>query len=242
VKEQENVQTEHRTTRSNGQQQSNLSTAIRRANGTTKRTIDRKMFICEPDEAPKGICMIERGVVAQEIGVGKKRLVTAFSGRGDLLFASRLLSPTPGDPSAFLGHSTLALTDAEVAEVPWDVARKIPALVAVAAEQNEQERTALERRVFATSYKSVKARLAALIVKLAGRFGVPFHGEGTIIKAPVTHEHLSDAIGSTRETVTLTLGELENRKRVKGEKALIYFDKRNIVVVDIAGLRALAAS
>ena len=56
-------------------------------------------------------------------------------------------------------------------------------------------------------FRNVEARLCEVLIKAADRWGVPTP-KGTLISAPITHLEIAQAIGSTRETVTLTLGTL----------------------------------
>jgi CRP-like cAMP-binding protein len=223
------------STPTNGRRQPNIITAIRDAKGAVRRRVARKQFLFELDQIPTGVCLIESGIAAQAIDDGSKRQIMGFFGRGDLLFAGRLLAEIPGDPSVFLGNSTLALTAVEVIEVPWGIARHIPHLVSTAGALVEKQRVALERRLLAVSYHLVQERLAALIVELAEKFGVKQQGGGTLIAAPVTHQDMADAIGSTRETVSLTLRQFTTSGRIS-------FDKRRIVVWNFPELRVLAAS
>ena len=54
---------------------------------------------------------------------------------------------------------------------------------------------------------------------------------GVLIAAPFTHQEMANMIGSTRETVTLTLGDLR-------KKGVIEIDRRRIVVLDREALRS----
>jgi CRP/FNR family transcriptional regulator, cyclic AMP receptor protein len=51
-----------------------------------------------------------------------------------------------------------------------------------------------------------------------------------LIGVKYTHQEIADYVGSTRETVTLTLGELRR-------KNLVLFDHRRIVVRDLDALQ-----
>jgi CRP-like cAMP-binding protein len=64
-----------------------------------------------------------------------------------------------------------------------------------------------EDRIASMLFRNVEARLAEFLLCAAERWGVPTP-KGTLISAPITHLEIAQSIGSTRETVTLTLGAL----------------------------------
>lgn len=59
---------------------------------------------------------------------------------------------------------------------------------------------------------SAPERLARLLLEWSGENKGPNQGEQ--IKLPLTHEEIAEFIGTTRETVTRTLGEFKNRQLV----------------------------
>ena len=87
-----------------------------------------------------------------------------------------------------------------------------------------------EERLASMLFRNVEARLAEFLVKAAARWGIP-EPRGVLIAAPFTHQEMASMIGSTRETVTLTLGELR-------KKGVIDIDRRRIVVLDRDALKS----
>ncbi|TMQ05546.1 MAG: Crp/Fnr family transcriptional regulator [Deltaproteobacteria bacterium] len=92
-------------------------------------------------------------------------------------------------------------------------------------------RRELENKVEALVFRDVSSKLAELLVKLAGEYGVD-DARGTLIALKITHQELANLIGSTRETVSLTLS---NFKR----KRLIQTEGRKVIISDAEALRAL---
>lgn len=86
-----------------------------------------------------------------------------------------------------------------------------------------------EERLASMLFRNVEARLAEFLLKAAQRWGIP-DPRGVLIAAPLTHQEMASMIGSTRETVTLTLGELRR-------KGIIDFDRRRVVVRDRDALK-----
>jgi CRP/FNR family transcriptional regulator, cyclic AMP receptor protein len=79
-----------------------------------------------------------------------------------------------------------------------------------------------EDRIESLLFRNVEGRLAEFLLKAAERWGVP-SPRGTLISAPITHLEIAQSIGSTRETVTLTLGALrrEGLLDVAGRRLIV---------------------
>lgn len=87
-----------------------------------------------------------------------------------------------------------------------------------------------EREIMA--FRSVEQRLAARIIELVDRFGVPEDG-GTAVDARLTQQELADMIGTTRETLAQTVARLR-------ERGTLDMRHQRIVVHDRPALEALA--
>jgi len=66
---------------------------------------------------------------------------------------------------------------------------------------------AAERELEAMAYQRVDQRLARKLLDLAQRFGVKTE-RGTLIGARLTRQELAEMVGTTRETLAHTLGDL----------------------------------
>lgn len=97
--------------------------------------------------------------------------------------------------------------------------------------QQCQQRLKVESRLADFVFFDVTARLARLLVGLAGTYGRSTK-IGTLLKLKITHQELANLIGSTRETTTLILSEFRRR-------GLIEFAGRKIVLVDPEQLGAI---
>ena len=69
-------------------------------------------------------------------------------------------------------------------------------------------RQSVERRLKSLLFRSNRERLVHLLLELAEKYGHPTP-EGTLIGIKLSHQDLASMIGSTRETVTVLLGELQ---------------------------------
>ncbi len=89
----------------------------------------------------------------------------------------------------------------------------------------------LENKLEALVFRDVTSKLAELLIKLGDEYGVD-DSRGTLVALKITHQELANLIGSTRETVSLTLSQFKRRK-------LISTDGRKVILSDLEALRAL---
>jgi len=133
---------------------------------------------------------------------------------------------------ACLGHApahrekATAMEEVEYVRIPLPVVDDLlaqdaalgPAVLALLlARQRETE-----DRIASLLFRDVEGRLAEFLLQAADRWGVP-NPKGTLISAPITHLEIAQSIGSTRETVTLTLGALrrEGLLDVAGRRLIV---------------------
>ena len=74
--------------------------------------------------------------------------------------------------------------------------------------------------------------LQLTISRLATEYGID-DSRGTLVSLKITHQEMANLIGSTRETVSLTLSQFKR-------KGLIQTEGRRVILSDMEGLRALA--
>lgn len=81
----------------------------------------------------------------------------------------------------------------------------------------------LESRITDLVFKDVPSRLAHLLLRLSGEFGVR-DGAAIRLTIGITHQQMANLIGSTRETVTAILGDFKRQ-------GLISLDERRVVIL-----------
>jgi CRP-like cAMP-binding protein len=89
-------------------------------------------------------------------------------------------------------------------------------------------RRRIERRLKSLLFRSNRERLIHLLMELADRYGRRTHA-GVEIGVKLSHQDLASIIGSTRETVTVVLGEL------RSEGSLL-IERRQIVLTQMEHL------
>jgi CRP-like cAMP-binding protein len=82
---------------------------------------------------------------------------------------------------------------------------------------------AAQKQIGALLRDSVERRLAAFLLAAVARWGIP-EPRGVRIAAGLTHAELACVVGSTRETVTLTLGNLRRA-------GIIALDRRQVIIL-----------
>jgi CRP-like cAMP-binding protein len=187
----------------------------------------------ELETAPGGALVIRQGAAADALvvlGRGRARLERlapdgrvvplGYRGGGDVLGEACLGRVAEHRESATameeveIVRLARPLMDAVIAQDPG----LYPAVLGLLlARQRETE-----DRIESLLFRNVEGRLAEFLLKAADRWGVP-SPRGTLISAPITHLEIAQSIGSTRETVTLTLGALrrEGLLDVAGRRLIV---------------------
>lgn len=154
---------------------------------------------------------------------GDRQLTLSYVDSGSLIFEERIL-PTAGR----IERAAIALENLEAVAIPAAFIREIihgSAEIAAAALRYTNELTAtLERRLISLLSRSVEGRVAEFILEMAADYGVP-DPRGVLVAQRFTHLDIANYIGSTRETVTLVLGELKRA-------GIIELDARRLVILD----------
>ena len=89
-------------------------------------------------------------------------------------------------------------------------------------------RRRLERRLKYLLFRSNRERLVHLLLELAEQYGRSTKN-GVELGIKLSHQDLANMIGSTRETVTVVLGELQAEGRLQ-------LGRRKIVLIDVVQL------
>jgi CRP-like cAMP-binding protein len=97
---------------------------------------------------------------------------------------------------------------------------------------SNRRRNDVENKVARLIFRDVNSKLADLMLQLGRDYGVE-DARGTLVAIKITHQEMANLIGSTRETVSLTLSQFK-------KQGLIAMDGRKVIVTDFDGLRALA--
>jgi len=97
-----------------------------------------------------------------------------------------------------------------------------------------RQRCRVERRLKSLLFRSNRKRLEALLLELAENYGQSGE-EGLALGIRLTHSELASLIGSTRETVTVLLGEMQ-------AEGLVKIGRRQMVITDMNRLSGTGES
>jgi len=89
----------------------------------------------------------------------------------------------------------------------------------------------LQTKVEQLVFKDVGSKLAELLLRLGSEHGVE-HRRGLVLGLKITHQEMANLIGSTRETVSLTLSQFKR-------KGYIHSEGRKVILADREALRSL---
>ncbi len=82
----------------------------------------------------------------------------------------------------------------------------------------------IERRLKSLLFRSSRDRLVHLLLELAEKYGQQ-HPNGLLLNLRISHQDMASAIGATRETVTITLGELQSKGLIRTERRQIFLQQ-----------------
>lgn len=190
----------------------------------------RRRLIYIPGDPGDAVYFIGEGrVKISRVTSDGKELTIAYRTQGEVFGELCVLDGGPREEMAETADPTVALA---IPRERFDrlVAEHLPLAYAFARQLMER-RQALERRIEDLIFRDVNSKLAELLLLFAERNGIA-DPRGTLIGTKVTHQEMANLIGSTRETVSLTLSQFRRKK-------LIITESRRVIVVDKEGLQAL---
>ena len=194
------------------------------------REIARRQVIYLPGDPGDRVFFINGGrVKCSKVTRDGKELTLAYRGAGNIFGELCIIDATPRDEMAE------AMKNAIITEVPRELfvellhsdAQLCFSFACIVGERRRQIETKLEHLVF----RDVQAKLAALLLELGEEYGVDSE-DGTQIGLKMTHQEMANLIGSTRETISLTLAQFK-------KKGLLDLNGRTVVLKDQEGLGAM---
>jgi CRP/FNR family cyclic AMP-dependent transcriptional regulator len=185
--------------------------------------VARRRRLYTQGDTVAGIYVVAAGRVRVVRGAGEARALTvAYRGPGEVIGEIAVTqrsrhedTATATDPVEVVQISLRNLEELLTRNI--ELSRHLLQLMV-------ERRLDTERRIESLLSRTVESRVAEFLLDAANRHGVP-DSRGLLIGIKYTHQEIADYVGSTRETVTLTLGELKRRN-------LVLFDHRRIVVRD----------
>jgi CRP/FNR family transcriptional regulator, cyclic AMP receptor protein len=183
------------------------------------------------NETPRGIFLVCSGKVKLSVGSqGGKTLILQLARPGEILGLSASMSGVPYEVSAETLHPS-QVAFIRRGDFLRFVSRFPEAYQAVIRQLNFQYIESCEQLRTVGLSASAQQKLARLFLHWSS--AEKHTAELTRIKVPLTHEQIAECVGSTRETVTRTLGEFKDRH-------LIMFNGTTATIPNRAALRAIS--
>jgi CRP-like cAMP-binding protein len=196
----------------------------------TLQEVRRRRVIFLPGDPGTSVFFVNGGrVKISRVTRDGKELTLAYRGPGEIFGELCLVD---GGPRAEMAE---AMENALVSEIPRVEFERLlethPKMGLRLVKTLCERRRELENTVEKLVFHDVNAKLAELLLQLADDYGVD-DARGTLVAVKITHQEMANLIGSTRETVSLTLSQFKRKK-------LIATEGRKIILSDREGLKAL---
>ncbi|HEY3359535.1 MAG TPA: Crp/Fnr family transcriptional regulator [Polyangia bacterium] len=193
--------------------------------------VRRRQVVYLPGDPGRSVYFVNGGrVKISKVTRDGKELTLAYRGPGDLFGELAMVDGGPREEMAEAMDNAL-LTELERGDFERLVQAQ-PLLGFRLAKLLTVRRREIENKIENLVFKDVNAKLAELLLRLGSDYGVD-DARGTLVALKITHQEMANLIGSTRETVSLTLSQFKRR-------GLIRTDGRKVIIADREGLRALS--
>lgn len=197
--------------------------------------VGRGGAIWDPADAADTVIWVRSGCVRVErAGEGGRVLILRFHGRGDVFGLAALYSDRTRGTSA-IAHDECVVFTTPVAELE-EVVRAHGDIGLRFSDRLIARQRQLEARLADVVFTPVKERLLALLAQLAVDFGVR-DSRGVIVDLRLTHRELGELVGTTRETISLTLVRLRKAGWIATEDRRVVLLRPADLGVDVRARR-----
>jgi CRP-like cAMP-binding protein len=199
---------------------------------TVLRTFERRQVIYFPTEPGQSVLLLARGrVKLKDVSPDGRETIFAFIEEGELFGELALLDAAPRNEfaEAVEPSRVLALPREDLLwlmERRPDVALSVTKLVGF-------RRRRIENRLRNLLFRSARERTVLLLLELLETHGRRGAG-GWEVRLPLSHEDLAHLIGATRETVTLTLGQLQREGFIEVRRRRLTVLEREKLAAEVA--------
>ncbi len=195
------------------------------------REIPRRQVIYLPGDPGSCVYFINGGrVKCSKVTRDGKELTLAYRGAGDMFGELCIVDGAPREEMAEAMKNVI-LTEV-TREYFESLLRSDAELCFRFARRVAKRRRQVEAKIEHLIFRDVQAKLAALLLELREEYGVETD-EGVQIGLKITHQEMANLIGSTRETISLTLAQFK-------KKELLDLNGRTVILKDIEGLTAMS--
>jgi len=191
------------------------------------RVFERKSLVYLPDDESDSVLLLVSGRVRiYHITTEGKEALLAFIDPGELFGELTIIGQSEREEFAETMEKSQivkipAATIRELMAENPDVTLGITKLIGL-------RRQRFERRLKSLMFQPNRDRLIFLLLELAERYAV-LHPDGIALRIRLSHQEMANIIGSTRETVTVVLGELR-------QEGLLEVKRRQVILKNLERL------
>lgn len=194
------------------------------------REVRRREVIYLPGDPGESLFIVNGGrIKISKVTRDGKALTLVYCGPSEIFGETCMVAGGPREEMAEAMENSMVT---EMARTSFETLLKNHAELGLRMTQLlASRRLDLENKLETLVFRDVTSKLAELLLELAGEYGVE-DSRGTLVALKITHQELANLIGSTRETVSLTLSQFKKKK-------LICTEGRRVIISDAESLRAL---
>lgn len=182
-----------------------------------------------PSQQADGVLLVVKGrVKICHITPDGKQSILSFIDPGEIFGELALLDAQKRDEYAEASEATTLIMMPK--QALHHIVQKYPNIVMGVTKLIGARRQRVERRLRNLLFRSNRERVVHLLLELAEKYGV-LTPEGLDLSIRLSHQEMASVIGSTRETVTVVLGQLQ-------DEGLIRIARRRIAIRDLKRLAA----
>ncbi len=191
--------------------------------------IKKNRILLEPGSAIDKLIIIKNGVLRVYcLNEEGWEITHGVYKRGDVLGEDMIVN------SENYPYFIEALTDATYLAISkiniWNQIRIKSVLLLCFFKLMQARRREAEKKIMSFSSSSVAVRLAKELISLSDKFGINTQ-EGIMIDLKITHRVMASLIGSSRETVSLSLSEMK-------DQGIIQLNDRKITICNLKKLES----
>lgn len=203
------------------------------------RLFARRSVVYFPDESGESVLLLTRGrVKIMALTPDGREMIFAFIEPGELFGELAVLDPAPRNEHAEAVEESYVLAIPRE-ELLWlmgrrpDIALSVTKLIGLRLRR-------VENRLRNVLFRSIRERTLLMLLELLETYGRPVGGRWEI-DLRLSHQEFANLIGATRETITLTLGQLQREGLIEMNRRRIRVLDRERIAAEACGACALAA-
>lgn len=193
--------------------------------------LKKRQMAYGPGDPSDGIYVVRSGrIKIAKVTEDGREIILNMLKAGDVFGEMAFLENSPRDTFAEALEDTNLFFTSKIDLL--QLIKRRPALTYRLAKIIGKRRREAEKNMENFLYKGVRERLAGLLLRLSDDYGTQ-EARGKLLRIKITHRDLAGIIGSSRETVSLTLGDFRREGYIDiNERKIIIKDERGLIAIN----------